>query len=417
MGLFSWLRLKYKTPYSNRLPSYSTSLMNFDRDLARNETIYSAINIRSNAIASAPITFRKNYERIKPIEHEIAEILENPNNFQSQFEFIKLIEILRCSKGVAYVIKEYDSMMNVCSMWVMDTDYVTPILDTETKELWYRVSQKDGETYIHSRHIMQFTYMTNDGYTAISPLSVLKNTVDYDLEIKELSISQIKDGLNFRLAIKIGSNLDPEKIEQYNRMINNFKKTGILYLDRGKEVESLKTTSFIDAHVFEIEGITKERIAMVFNIPLSKLSSANADKSNDEEDLVYLKDTILPTVRMYEQVLNKGLVGEYLRYKGYYIKINLNGFARANMDKRGEFYQKGIRNGWFTLNDVRELEDLPPYKDPLADVPMVSRDIIPLSEMPKLVESLSKTETRKERENEETDDTSSEILERQKTKQ
>lgn len=414
VGLFSWFRLRYKTPSSNRVSYQSAPIMNLDRDIAKNETIYAAINIRSNAIASAPITFRKNYEHVQPVEHEIAELLENPNNFQTQFDFIKLIETLRCSKGVAYVIKEYDNMMNVTSLWIMDSDYVYPVLDTDTKELWYRVSQKDGETYIHSRHIMQFTYMSNDGYTAISPLQVLKNTVDYDLEIKELSVSQIKDGLRFRLAIKIGSNLNQEKIEQYNKIISNFKKTGILYLDNGKDAQTLKTESFIDPHVFEIEGITKERIAMVYNIPLSKLSSTNADKSNDEEDLVYLKDTILPTARMYEQVLNKGLVDDYLKYKGYYIKINLNGFARANMAKRGEFYQKGIRNGWFTLNDVRELEDLPPYNDPLADVPMVSRDIIPLSEMPKLVASLSKTDIGKESEDE--DNTDSEILGRQKTK-
>lgn len=391
MGLFSWLRMHFTTPSSRDAPRNARKVMEFDNNIARNETIYAAINIRSNAIASAPITFRKNYERVDAISHEIAELLERPNNFQTQFDFIKLIETIRCSKGAAYVIKEYDSMLNVESMWVMDTDYVTPVLDEETKELWYQVRQKQGETYIHSRHIMQFNYMTSNGYTPISPLEVLKNTVNYDIEIKKLSLSQIQNGLSFKLAVQVGSNLNEGKLETYNEMLNNFKKTGILYLDKGKEAKTLNTDSFIDPHVFDVENITKERIAMVFNIPLSKLSAVNKSAKEDEEDLAYLKDTILPTARMYEQVFNKGLVADIFRYKGYYIKINLNGFARANMSTRGEFYQKGIRNGWFTLNDVRELEDLPPYDEPLASEPMISRDVIPLSEMPKLVESLNKT--------------------------
>ena len=391
MGLFSWLRMRFSTPSSRDAPRNGTKVMDFDRNIARNETIYAAINIRSNAIASAPITLRREYKKVNAVEHDIADLLERPNNFQTQFDFIKLIETIRCSKGAAYVIKEYDDLLNVTSMWVMDSDFVTPVLDEETKELWYQVRQKQGETYIHSRHIMAFNYMTSNGYTPISPLNVLKNTIEYDTEIKSVSISQMQNGLNFKLAVTVGQALNEEKMKTYNDMISNFKKTGILYLDKGKEAKTLNTDSFIDPHVFDVEKITKERVAMVFNIPLSKLSSSNVDSGNDEEDLMYLKDTMLPTARMFEQTFNRGIVNDTLRYSGYYIKFNLNGFARANMSKRGEFYQKGIRNGWFTLNDVRELEDLTPYDEPLADVPLISRDIIPLSEMPKLVESLNKS--------------------------
>ena len=276
MGLFSWLRMRFSTPSSRDAPRNGTKVMDFDRNIARNETIYAAINIRSNAIASAPITLRREYKKVNAVEHDIADLLERPNNFQTQFDFIKLIETIRCSKGAAYVIKEYDDLLNVTSMWVMDSDFVTPVLDEETKELWYQVRQKQGETYIHSRHIMAFNYMTSNGYTPISPLNVLKNTIEYDTEIKSVSISQMQNGLNFKLAVTVGQALNEEKMKTYNDMISNFKKTGILYLDKGKEAKTLNTDSFIDPHVFDVEKITKERVAMVFNIPLSKLSSSKS---------------------------------------------------------------------------------------------------------------------------------------------
>ncbi|MDE7303365.1 MAG: phage portal protein, partial [Oscillospiraceae bacterium] len=84
--------------------------------------------------------------------------------------------------------------------------------------------------------------------------------------------------------------------------------------------------------------------------------------SDGEENLAYLKDTILPLIRMYEQAFSNGLLTRKERMNGYSIKFSMNGYARANMSARGKFYQKGIRNGWFCDNDVRELEDMPPYE-------------------------------------------------------
>ncbi len=49
------------------------------------------------------------------------------------------------------------------------------------------------------------------------------------------------------------------------------------------------------------------------------------------------------------------------------------------MSTRGEFYFKGIRSAWFTPNEIRALEEMPPIKG--GDQLFVSRDLVPIDKI------------------------------------
>ena len=44
----------------------------YNRDLATNGTIFSAVMIKGNAIASAPVQRQQNYQKLTPYEHNLA---------------------------------------------------------------------------------------------------------------------------------------------------------------------------------------------------------------------------------------------------------------------------------------------------------------------------------------------------------
>ncbi|VTQ55174.1 phage portal protein [Clostridium perfringens] len=372
MGIFSKIIGFFKTPYKAYINRDFSNFSFFNRDLNTNENIFSAVSLLSNALASAPISVYKDYEKLKPRENDLARLFEyGPNNFQSTFQFIRLMETLRNTKGAAYAIKEYGFNNRLERLWVMNPDNVTPQMEKDSRELYYAIS-KDGDiNYVHSSHIIAVNYVTTDGYTPISPLDVLRNTVDYDREIKEFSLNQMKDGLKANLVIKLQAKLNEEELANYNEMINRFKSNGILYVDNGKEFQELKKSSFIDPNVAAVEEITVERVERVYTIQ-GKLTG----KATNVEDLLYLKDSILPTARMYEQEFTKKCIPNTERDEGIKVKISLNGFARADMKTRGEFYFKGVRTGWFCPDEVRALEDMPPIKG--GDTYYVSKDLIPV---------------------------------------
>ncbi|ELC8344275.1 phage portal protein [Clostridium perfringens] len=372
MGIFSKIIGFFKTPYKAYINRDFSNFSFFNRDLNTNENIFSAVSLLSNALASAPISVYKDYEKLKPIENDLARLFEyGPNNFQSTFQFIRLMETLRNTKGAAYAIKEYGFNNRLERLWVMNPDNVTPQMEKDSRELYYAISKDGAINYVHSSHIIAVNYVTTDGYTPISPLDVLRNTVDYDREIKEFSLNQMKDGLKANLVIKLQAKLNKEELDNYNEMINRFKSNGILYVDNGKEFQELKKSSFIDPNVAAVEEITVERVERVYTIQ-GKLTG----KATNVEDLLYLKDSILPTARMYEQEFTKKCIPNTERDEGIKVKISLNGFARADMKTRGEFYFKGVRTGWFCPDEVRALEDMPPIKG--GDTYYVSKDLIPV---------------------------------------
>ncbi len=336
----------------------------------------------SNAIASAPISLRSGYIKVKAKEHPLARLLrDGPNPNMTTFKFIRTMETIRNVKGRAYAIKEYDSYYgDLEKIWILNTDFVTPIIDADTKELWYRISTKDGDDYYHNSHILEVSHISTDGIEGISPVSVLKNTLDYDKSIKELSLEQLQNSVNFRYAFNVKGNIDPLKLAEYHKLIESYMKKGVIYLDNGKSLEELKDRSSIDPKVFEVEEITVSRVARVFNIPPHKLQSKNVTYSSAEQgDLEFLTDTILPIARMYEQEFNKKCLNTSEKDLDYEVKFNLNGFARADMKTRGEFYFKMIRCAGLTSNDIRAYEDLPPK--PGGDELMVSRDLIKLKDL------------------------------------
>lgn len=385
MGLFARLRerLHIGKQVTVKIGSLRSSGFCYQNGtLASNETIFSAISMLSNAIASAPITLRRDYKRVTPGEHKAAWLLEfGPNPCMSTFQFIRTLETLRDATGAGYALKELDAAGCVAALWPMASEYVTPMIERESRDIYYRVRDTlgDGEVYLHNSMVIAVMHISADGVNPLNPISVLQSSLDYDREVKEFSINQMENGLHTKFVIEFPNPMSVEQFQEYDKYIRAFKKSGVLYMDNGKKIEQL-SNEIIDPRVFEVENITIARVARVFNIPLDKfLPGKTSYSSAEQSDLNYLRDTILPMARMYEQEFSKKLLTEQERAQGMQIKFSLNGFARADMKTRADFYLKGVRTGWFSINDVRGLEDMEPIEG--GDTHFISKDLIALRQI------------------------------------
>lgn len=373
-----------KKPFRNRkaiVKNYGSNFSFYNTDLATNETIFAAVSLLSNTMGSLPLKLYQDYNEVSPRENHLARIIAyNPYSYLSTLEWVRVMETLKNTKGNAYSLIEYDHNYQPIKLHILDPDFVEPVIEKDTKDLWYEVRDPDGLVYIHNTNIVHFRHISMNGYKGINPLDVLRNTIEYDREVKEFSINQMQNGLKANLVIKLQGKLNEESMKEYMEMIGRFQRNGILFVDLGKEFQELKNTEFIDPKIFEVENITIARVARVYNIPLHKLLAEKESYASAEQaDLEYIKDCILPSVRQVEQELNKKLLTEGQQNEGYTFKFNLNGLARADMKTRGDFYFRGIRSGWFTPNEVRALEELPPKKG--GDGLYMSGDLYPIEEL------------------------------------
>ena len=115
-----------------------------------------------------------------------------------------------------------------------------------------------------------------------------------------------------------------------------------------------------DAQFLETRKFNRSEIAGIFNVPAHMINDLEkATFSNiSEQAIQFVRHTMIPWVVKYEQEINRKLFTKIERDAGYYVKFNLNGLLRGTPEERAGFYTKGIRDGWLSRNEVRDLEEM-----------------------------------------------------------
>ena len=78
MGFLNKIKQIFKgTPNKRSIKKKLQSWFKFyNSELATNETIFSAVTMKANAIASAPVGLYKNYDKIAPIDDHLAKLFK-----------------------------------------------------------------------------------------------------------------------------------------------------------------------------------------------------------------------------------------------------------------------------------------------------------------------------------------------------
>lgn len=347
--------------------------------LATNETIFSAVSRLSNSLASLPL---KLYREFAPENTEVADLLANsPNPNMSSFDFIRTMETIRNTKGNAYAMKEYDARYQVKALHLLDPDRVEPVIEADTGELWYQILGDKGTYYVHNMDIIHVKHIHGFGHKGISPLDVLRNTIDFDQDVRKFTLDTLDSSIKASFILKYNTNLSPEKKKENLENFKQFYKEngGVLIQESGVTIDPIER-NFIDPKVFEVEKITRSRVAIVYNLPLHMLGETEGVNYNSMEQmgLEFVQSTMIPIVRQYEQEFNRKLLSREDRLRGLYFKFNVNALLRGDMKTRGDFYFKGVRSGLFKPNEIRAWEELPPV--PGGDVLYMSRDLSPIDQ-------------------------------------
>lgn len=123
---------------------------------------------------------------------------------------------------------------------------------------------------------------------------------------------------------------------------------------------NVKDLQFLESRQFQIT-----EIARMFNIQphllgdLSKATFSNIEHQGME----FIKHTLLPWICRWEEEINMKLFQD----DNTFIKFNLTGLERADIQSRTDAYRKMFEIGVMTRNEIRALEDLNPLDDVDSD--------------------------------------------------
>lgn len=352
-----------------------------DYTLQNSELIFSAVTRIANAFASMPVQLYKGSTRINNRINDMLRYAPNPN--MTSTNFFKTLEACRDTSGNAYAMKVYNPNGTLERLDVLDPTRVEPLMEKESKELWYCIRPEQGqEIYLHNWYILHIPFVSTNGYTGVNPVSVLLNTLDYQNNIQTFSADQLKNGVNAAIVLTAPTNLGPQQREDTIKdFMETYKSTSgsILLLESGLQAESLKMSP-VDSNVFDVEKISRSRVAMVYNIPphlMGDYSDASF-ASQEQQMLEFLSLTMLPIVTAYEQELDRKLLTPFQRKNGYHFEFDMQAVLRADAATMADVNYKAIRSGWKTVDEIRYGYKMEPLPNGIGSVALVSQDMAPL---------------------------------------
>lgn len=355
--------------------------MRGDYTLHNSELLFSAVSRISNALSSMPVQL---YKGASPVTDDLNDLVAfQPNPNMSASTFFKTMEACRCTSGNAYAMKVFGPRGNLERLEILDPSRVTPILERDSGELWYRITpEQESSYYVHGYYIIHVPFISTNGYSGVNPVSVLQETMDYAANIQSFSVKQLEQGVNAAIVLEAPANLgEHQKKQMVDEFMDTYRETSgnILLMESGVTAKTLNLSP-VDSKLFEVEKITRSKVAMVYNLPPHLLGdySDTSFTSQEQQMLEFLMLTMLPIVTAYEQELDRKLLTGRQRRKGSHFKFDMEAILRADAATQAEVDYKAVRSGWKTPDEIRFARHLPPFPGGIGAKALVSQDLATL---------------------------------------
>lgn len=352
-----------------------------DYTMNTSEIIFSAASRLSNSLAAMPLRLYCGKHEVK--DEPIAQLMGyRPNPNMSSFEFIRAMEASRDTNGNAYALIGRDELFQISRIDILDSSKVTPVIERNTRELYYRISLENGERILHNSYLIHLRFSSVNGILGINPVTVLHDTLNYSDNVKKYTLEQFDRGLNAAIALESPGNLSVTQRKQCIEALQEVHKSAggrVLLLESGVTAKVMNLSP-IDSKLFDTERITINRAASVYNMPPSMMGDySNSSYSSLEQEMIrFVMLTMTPITTMYQQEFGNKLLTQRQRERGYRWEFDRFELVKADMNTRTTYYSNGLRSGWLCPDDVRLENGLEPLPDGIGEEIMIARDLIPL---------------------------------------
>ena len=349
-----------------------------ERTAMQTTAVYACVRILAEAVASLPLhvyEYQDDGGKKLVHDHPLYYLLhDEPNPEMTSFVFRETLMSHLLIWGNAYAQIIRDGAGRVLGLYPLLPDKMDVQRD-DKGNIYYVYSRNSdenpmfkeyGNIRLKAEDVLHIPGLGFDGLIGYSPIAMAKNAVGMTLACEEYGASFFANGANPGGVLEHPGVLkDPSKVrESWNsvyRGVSNAHKIAVL--EEGMKYQQIgippEEAQFLETRKFQVN-----EIARLYRIPPHMVG--DLDKSSfsniEQQSLEFVKYTLDPWVIRWEQSLQRSLLlpGE----KGkYFIKLNVDGLLRGDYQSRMNGYAVGRQNGWFSANDIREMENMNPIPD------------------------------------------------------
>jgi HK97 family phage portal protein len=349
--------------------------------------VYGCVHIISETIASLSFLLYKKQDRgkVEAVNHPLYPILHDlPNPEMTAMTFWEqiVVSVLLWGNGYAQIVRNGDGQ--IMSLWPLIPSRMRVTRDKDTGAVTYSYQMADGTWQnIPYEQIFHVPGLGFNGITGFSPIRMAKNAIGLAQAAEQYGSSFFSNG-----ACPAGILSHPSVLKDPDKMKKNWndanhgpgKARGVAILEEGMTYSQIgippEDSQFMETRSYQVADI-----ARLYRVPLHLL--AEGDKaatyaSVEQFGIQFVTYTLLPWCRRIEETVYKELLNPTERKK-YFGKLNVKDLLRGDFATRMTGYTSGRQNGWFTTNDIREMEDMDLSDDPAADEFLVNGNMISIS--------------------------------------
>jgi HK97 family phage portal protein len=335
----------------------------FDTDKALTLTaVWCAIRLLAESVSSLPIsvyTKQTNGDKLEDTKSPIYNLVKfKPNYYQNKITFFEFIMLSICTEGNSYVQIVRNNSGTPVQLICLDPSNVTVVVNNN--ELFYQI---DGGAVLDSSDILHFKTITDDGVTGLSPIDQCAKALNWGVSLEEFGSTFFSNGAKPSSILQTDRALSDTALQRLKTSFNsNYAKlknsNSTIVLEEGLTFKPISISpeqaQFLSSRQFSIE-----EVARIFNVPphmlkdLSKSSFNNIEMQSQE----FVTYTLMPYLTRIEQEMNLKLFRTNQLGKTF-VEFNVNGLLRGDVKSRTEAYKTAITNGYMSINEVRQKENM-----------------------------------------------------------
>lgn len=379
MGLFDfWIKRTTETPKEQRnsgvlsdlIPDASSSSgVNInDSNIMTISGVYAAVRTYSDTISSMPIHLIKEDGGNKERQYEnplYTLVAKEPNKIMTSFNWRQMLMSQLILKGNSYWYIDYDtSTIRPKQLIYLNPDKVEPKIVRDL--MFYEIEFSNGtKTSIDQSNILHFRGL-GDEIKGKSIIDFAKDNLSLGKAAEDFGSKFFKNGASISGVYEHPGQLSDKAYENLKKSLQNrtspmSEKHKVLILEEGMKFTQTSippdSAQFLETRKFSISDISRW-----FKLPPHILYDMEKATFNnmEQQDLNFIKHSILPYLVNIEQELNRKLLREDEK-SNHYFKFNMEGMLRGDIEARSKAYQLFIQNGIMSPNEARSKEDLDPY--------------------------------------------------------
>lgn len=267
--------------------------------------------------------------------------------------------------GNAFIRIYRDSNGDIANLVCLDPTRIQVTRNPATREIIYRVDNSNNDVieYADMLHITEIRRPQQ--LRGVSRVTELKDNLGLASALQSFAARFFGQGATTQGIIEFPGNLTREQgkdlVESFDTRHKGFKKahkTGLLY----GGAKYVKTGANPDeAQMLDSRKLAIEEIARMFRVPPHMIGittpGAMSYASVEQNNINFVTHTLRPYITKIEDAYSRLLPSTA------FIKFNVDGLLRGDYTTRISGYMTGLNGGFYSVNDVRRFEDLPPVEE------------------------------------------------------